>query len=370
MLKEKAAIKTMFSRAGITLNGPNPWDIHIKDDEVYGRILREKNLGLGETYMEGLWSCERIDEFMYRILSKGLDKEIQNNLKLLLPYLSACVFNRQSRSRSRHVAEEHYDLGNDLFMSFLDPYNQYSCAYFNGTDDLAQAQRNKLDLICRKINLLPTDNVLDIGCGWGGFAKYAAEHYGCTVTGVNISKEQISFAEEFCRGLPVRIVKCEYRDLEGAYDKIVSIGMFEHVGQKNYKTFMQVVNRCLKDGGIFLLQTIGNNTSLVNCDPWVNKYIFPNGMLPSIAQIGKATEDVLAMEDWHNFGPHYDKTLMAWHANVQKTWYRLRDRYSERFKRMWDYYLQSFAGAFRARHIQLWQIVFTKEGTRQPACHR
>src|SRR5574340_1166115 len=157
---EKRLIETMFSRAGIVVNGSNPWDIQINDDRLYARLLRDKNLGLGEAYMEGIWSCRQVDEFIYRIQKANLDDGIRNNIKFLLPQLGAMLFNPQSRSRSRHVAERHYNLGNDLFMSFLDPYNQYSCAYFHGTEDLAEAQRNKLDLICKKIELKPQDHVL------------------------------------------------------------------------------------------------------------------------------------------------------------------------------------------------------------------
>lgn len=370
MLGQKKVIETMFSCAGININGPDPWDIHVHDDRFYGRLLGDKNLGLGEAYIEGMWDCSRIDEFICRILEADLNKKIKGNFKSLFSYLSALIFNPQSPGRSRHVAERHYDLGNDLFASFLDPYNQYSCAYFNGTDDLKTAQLNKLDLICKKIELAPDDRVLDIGCGWGGGAKYAAERYGCTVTGINISKEQVHFARELCKNLPVNIVECEYRDIQGEFDKIVSIGMFEHVGRKNHRTFMRVVSRCLKDDGIFLLQTIGGNKSQIKCDPWIAKYIFPNSMLPSIAQIGKAAEGLFVMEDWHNLSPHYDRTLMAWYENFNKAWQNLKGRYDDHFRRMWEYYLLSCAGAFRARKIQLWQIIFTKVGKKQPYCRK
>jgi cyclopropane-fatty-acyl-phospholipid synthase len=273
----------------------------------------------------------------------------------------------QSRIRSRVVAEQHYDFDNELFMSFLDPYNQYSCAYFDGTEDLSEAQVKKMELICRKINLSKDDDVLDIGCGWGGFAKYMAERYGCRVTAINISGKQISYARESCKDLPVEILQCDYRDVRGSFDKIVSVGMFEHVGYKNYRTFMKAVDRCLKDTGIFLLHTIGGNESQIKCDPWINKYIFPNGMLPSISQIGKAVEGLFVAEDLHNLGPHYEKTLLAWHENFQKAWTALSKKYDEKFKRLWDYYLLSCAGAFRARNIQIWQIVLTKYGAPQPS---
>jgi cyclopropane-fatty-acyl-phospholipid synthase len=361
---QKHLIETLFNCAGIKTNGPNPWDIQINDKKIYNRILRDKSMGIGETYMEGMWDCDQVDEFIYRILTANIDSEIRSSLKMLLSYLSALLFNHQSRRRAHRVAKQHYDLGNDLFMSFLDPYNQYSCAYFDGTEDLKQAQINKMDLICQKIRLGQVDKLLDIGCGWGGFSRYAAEHYGCNVTAVNISGEQIRYAKEFCKNLPVNVMNCEYRDIKGTFDKIVSVGMFEHVGQKNYKTFMRVVERCLKNNGIFLLQTIGSNDSQVKCEPWIAKYIFPNSMLPSIAQIGKAAKN-LVMESWQNLGTHYEKTLIAWNNNFQKAWPNLKGRYDERFKRMWEYYLLSCAGAFRARYIQIWQIVFTKCGTGQ-----
>jgi cyclopropane-fatty-acyl-phospholipid synthase len=368
MFMYKHIMEEVLGRIGITVNGDSPWDIHVKDSRMFSRVLREKNLGLGESYMEGWWDCRQLDEFIYRVLKAGLYSKIKGSFKLRLHDLLDVFFNLQSETRSHIVAERHYDLDNELFMSFLDPYNQYSCAYFEGTEDLNEAQLKKIDLICKKISLSREDHVLDMGCGWGGFAKHIAERCGCTVTAINISREQISHARESCKDLPVQFLHCDYRDLYGSFDKIVSVGMFEHVGKKNYKTFMKTVHRCLKDNGIFLLQTIGANESHIRCDPWVNKYIFPNNMLPSITQISKASEGLFIMEDLHNLGSHYERTLMAWHENFQKAWIRLKSRYDEKFKRMWEYYLLSCAGAFRARHIQLWQIIFTKYGTPQPSC--
>ena len=367
MFRQRYVLERMLATAGITINGNSPWDLHVRDDRTFSRLLQNKSLGLGESYMEGWWDCRQLDEFVCKLLTAGLDRKDKDSFKFLVPVLSAMLFNMQSKIRSRIVAEQHYDLDNELFMSFLDPYNQYSCAYFDGTDDLNEAQVKKMDLICRKINLSKDDNVLDIGCGWGGFAKYMAEHYGCKVTAINISEKQISYAKEFCKDLPVEILQCDYRDVQGSFNKIVSIGMFEHVGRKNYKTFMKTVHRCLEDDGIFLLHTIGGNESQIEGDPWINKYIFPNGMLPSISQISKAVEGLFVMEDLHNIGPHYEKTLMAWHENFQKAWTMLKKRYDDKFKRMWDYYLLSFAGAFRARNIQIWQLVLTKYGTPQPS---
>jgi len=364
----EAVVRRYLDHAGVAINGPEPWDIQVSDERLYRRVLREKNLGLGNAYMDGWWDCERIDEFVCRILRAGIEASIKGSMALLLRLLPGVLFNLQSPSRSQIIAEHHYDLDNDLFLSFLDPYNQYSCAYFQETDDLAAAQEKKLDLICRKLNLNPGNRVLDIGAGWGGLSRYIALRRGCAVTAVNISGQQMRYAREFCRGLPVTFLEEDYRRIRGTFDKIVSIGMFEHVGSKNYRTFLEVVDRCLDAGGTFLLHTIGGNASRTTCDPWINRHIFPNGMLPSLAQIARAAEGLFVVEDLQNLGPHYDRTLMAWNERFQASWASLKERYDGRFKRMWEYYLLSCAGAFRARNIQLWQIVMTKPGTPQPSC--
>ena len=368
MHKPKRIIAQFLAEAGIRINGPNVWDIQVFDERFYARVLKSGSLGLGEAYMEGWWNCARIDAFICRLLKARLDERISGNLRTFLSYLSARLFNLQSVARARIVARRHYDLGDDLFFSFLDPYNQYSCGYFLGTDDLAEAQRKKLELICRKVALKRGDHVLDIGCGWGGFARYAAEHYGCTVTAVNISEKQVQYAREYCENLPVTILQEDYRAVRGIFDKIVSIGMFEHVGWKNYRAFMEVVHHCLKENGIFLLHTIGGNASSKDCDPWIKRYIFPNGVLPSIVQISKAAEDLFSVEDIHNLAPHYYKTLLSWNERFQGAWSSLAEKYDQVFKRMWEYYLLSCAGAFCARHIQVWQIILTKEGATQPLC--
>ncbi|MFH7326139.1 cyclopropane fatty acyl phospholipid synthase [Desulfurivibrio sp. C05AmB] len=364
-------VRNLLEQSGIVVGGANPWDLQVHDSRWYRRVWRDKNLGLGESYMDGWWDCRQIDGMIHRLLINGLHRKVKGGAARLAHELPAVLFNLQSAVRARIIAEQHYDLGNDLFLPLLDPNLQYSCAYFvNGDDDLTQAQINKLDLIAAKLDIQPGDRVLDIGCGWGGLARYFAQHYRCRVTAVNISREQLKHAREICRGLPVDFQDCDYRAIEGCFDKIVSVGMFEHVGRKNYRIFMEVASRCLRPAGIFLLHTIGSNISRRGCDPWINKYIFPNSMLPSIAQIGRAAEGLFVIEDIHNLGPHYDRTLMAWNQNFQRTWPELLNRYDERFKRMWEYYLLSCAGAFRARNIQLWQVLMTKHGTgtEQPCC--
>ena len=381
MSASRAILADLLAEAGVAVNGSDPWDIRVQDERLFHDILLRKNLGLGEGYMRGWWNCERVDEFICRVLKTGAEYRVRDSWRLLAKALPALVCNLQSLSRAKMVAERHYDLGNDLFQGFLDPHLQYSCAYYKGmngcpetqTDeevsrDLERAQEAKMRLICDKLELSPGDRVLDIGCGWGGLAKFMAEERGCSVVGVNISKQQIAFAREFCAGLPVDIREMDYRLLDEPFDKIVSVGMFEHVGPKNYPEFMRAVNRCLKPDGLFLLHTIGSNDSAPGLDPWIATYIFPNGCLPSIAQVSKAAEKHFVMEDLHNFGPYYDRTLMSWLRNFRHAWPDLRDNYGDRFKRMWEYYLQSCAGAFRARDIQLWQFVFTPIGRKQPEC--
>jgi cyclopropane-fatty-acyl-phospholipid synthase len=269
---------------------------------------------------------------------------------------------------AKEVAEQHYDLGNDLYRAMLDKRMNYTCAYWKDADNLDDAQEAKLDLVCQKIGAHEKMKILELGCGWGSFAKYAAETYGTNVVGYNISKQQVALGRERCQGLPVDLRLQDYREAAGQYDAVISIGVMEHIGYKNYSTYLDVVDRCLKPDGIAFVHTIGSNKSITTGEPWTDKYIFPNGQLPSITQLAKAMEGRFVVEDWHNFGPYYDPTLMAWHANFNRAWPDLKAKYGERFKRMWDYYLLSSAGGFRSRSQQLWQIVFTHAGTPQPDC--
>lgn len=354
----------LLDKAGIMINGTRPFDMRIKHPDTLMRILQEGSLGLGESYMDGWWECDRLDVFFDKVLTAKLDQQLPSHLKDILRIARARLFNMQTRHRAWQVGKEHYDLGNDLFNAMLDPNMQYSCAYWKDADTLADAQVAKLKMICEKLQLKPGMKVLDIGCGWGGLAAYMAKEYGVSVVGVTISKEQQQLAQKRCEGLPVQIMLQDYRDLNEEFDRIVSVGMFEHVGPKNYRTYFNVVNRCLKKDGLFLLHCIGSNTSGVKADAWISKYIFPNGCLPSIRQIADEAEGHLIMEDWHNFGADYDKTLMAWDENFVRAWDSIKDNYSPRFYRMFRYYLNACAGAFRARDIQLWQVLFSHSGLR------
>lgn len=358
----KTIVQQLLLQAAVEVNGSAPWDIQVHNFDFYKRAVTQGTLGLGESYMDGWWSCDAVDQLFHRIIRAELHKKMTIPFPKKISVIVNQLLNMQTRNRSRRVVDEHYDPDSEIILSFLDPYNQYTCGYFKDTNDLNKAQEQKLDLICRKLMLTPEDMVLDIGCGWGGFARFAAERYDCKVTGISISSEQIKYAKKFCEGLPVSFVTSDYRDLRGSFTKVLICGMIEHVGYKNYRTLIKQVYNCLEDNGLFLLQTIGGNTSVSSGDRWLMKYIFPNSMLPSIQQITTAFEGLFVLEDLQNFGQYYDPTLMAWHDNFTRNWPGIKDRYDERFFRMWTYYFLHLAGSFRVRLNQLWQFVFSKRG--------
>jgi cyclopropane-fatty-acyl-phospholipid synthase len=357
----KDRITRIFNDAGIDVQGGNDWDIQVHDERFYNRILLKWSLGFGESYMDGWWDSKSLDQLIYRLYTSKIDGK-NNNLPGKLDMCKAKLINQQSKFRAQKVAHVHYDLGNDMYSKMLGDTMQYTCAYWKDAKTLDEAQENKLDLICRKLHLQKGEKVLELGCGWGGFAKFAAENYGVVIDAYNISREQVEYARSRTKGLPVTIHLADYRDARGTYDKVAAIGLCEHVGYKNYPTLMEVAHCSLKRHGIFLLHSIANNFSTTHCDPWFNKYIFPNGMLPSVKQLGEAMENLFVLEDWHNFGVDYDKTLVEWYQNFDKHWPHYREKYGTRFYRMWKFYLLSLAGSFRARRIQLWQVVMSKDG--------
>lgn len=362
MKKEEKIVKSLLNEASIAIGGNAPADIKILNPNFYKRVLKQGSLGLGESYMDGWWDANSLDEFFNRLLRAKVNKKIGGNLSMIFYGLSTLMFNMQNKSRAFLIGKRHYDIGNDLYEAMLDGRMTYTCGYWKEADNLDAAQEAKLDLVCRKIGLKKGQKILDIGCGWGSFAKYAAEKYGAEVVGITVSEEQVRLGKKLCEGLPIEIRLQDYRDVNEKFDHIVSLGMFEHVGPKNYKVYMKAVSRSLKDGGLFLLHTIGSNNSVISIEPWINKYIFPGGFIPSVKQIAKSAEGLFVMEDWHNFGADYDRTLMAWHRNFEKNWDKIKSNYNDRFYRMWRYYLLSCAGGFRARYNQLWQIIFSKNG--------
>jgi cyclopropane-fatty-acyl-phospholipid synthase len=364
----KRRVLTLFESAGLTVGGSNPWDPQIHDERFYERVWAAANLGLGESYMDGWWDCEALDELIARLLRADVKKHLTQLWRaFLIPYSREVLFNLQTGEGVFKVADVHYNLGNELFRRTLDRRMAYSCAYWKDATTLEQAQENKWELICRKVGLQPGMKVLDIGCGWGSFAGYAAEKHGVEVTGVTISRRQVEYAREACQGLPVEIRLQDYREVQGKFDAIVSVEAFEHFGPKNYRSYFAVVDRCLAPDGLTLLHTMGQNTTRPGSgDLWITRYIFPNSKLPSIAQIARAAEDDFGVEDLHNLGADYDRTYMSWHQNFEAAWPDLASAYDERFHRMWRYYLLSFAGGFRSRRIQLWQLLFSRRGNPQP----
>jgi cyclopropane-fatty-acyl-phospholipid synthase len=361
---QQRLVQSMLDIAGVQIDGGRPFDIKVNDPRLYSAVLGKGTMGLGESYMDGWWDCPALDQFFERVLTAGLEKHIRRSKALLWAALKARMLNPQRFTKAFEIGEHHYDIGNDLFVKMLDKGLNYSCGYWESAVTLDQAQEAKLDLICRKLDVRDGMRVLDIGCGWGGFATYAAEKYGAHVTGVSVSREQIDLARGRAAGLPVDFELLDYRSISGSFDRIVSIGMFEHVGVNNYRTFMEVAHRSLADDGLMLLHSIGRNRSGRITDPWIAKYIFRNSMIPSAKQITTAAEGLFILEDWHNFGVNYDPTLMAWYERFRDSWDSIKHDYDERFYRMWTYYLLSCAASFRVRRHQVWQVVLSPRGVR------
>ncbi len=364
-------VERLLDGSGVRIGGGRPWDIIVRDNRFYARALRG-SLGIGESYVDGDWDCEALDELFRRVLSSGGQRRTLLRATRAASVLRSRLTNLQTPSRSRAVAEQHYDLDHRMYALFLGPWNQYTCCFFDGTDDLEQAEVAKLEMICDKLELGPGQRLLDIGCGWGGLAKYAAETRGCEVTGISLSDEQIAYARDYTRGLPVHIHRMDYRDLPRSglapFDKVSIVGMIEHVGYKNYRTLMDVVHRVLAPDGLFLLHTIGNCEQTTVVDPWIEKYIFRNSMAPSMAQLAGAAEGLFVIEDWENYGHWYVPTLAAWHARFNANWERIRALdakrpFDERFRRMWNYYLMSSQAAFEAEQLHLWHLVMTRRGS-------
>jgi cyclopropane-fatty-acyl-phospholipid synthase len=361
----------MLAGAGITVDGPQPWDVRILDERVWSRVLRDGTLGAGESYVEGWWDSSALDQTIHRLQRIQAVEVLRDNWMIVPHLIKARVLNLQTMRRAFGNGQHHYDIGNDLYEAMLDPRMLYTCALWStGARTLEEAQTAKLELVCRKIGLRPGMRVLDLGCGWGGFAAYAAEHHGAEIVGLTVSREQVRFAQERYAHLPIDIRLDDYRHASGRYDAVVSIGLMEHVGPKNYRGYMELVDRCLAPGGIAFVHTIAGNRARAHIDPWFDKYIFPNSALPSLAQLVTAMEGIFIAEDVHNIGEDYDPTLMAWFQRFDRAWPGLRARYGEKFYRMWKFYLLASAGSFRARAQQLFQIVMTRRGTRAPSGRR
>lgn len=360
--RARRCVAELLERCGIAIDGPQPWDLRVHDERLWARLLRHRSLGLGEAYMDGWWTCDDLPGFFERLLDGPLYEGMGTRWRLSA--LVALLVNRQSLARARCAIRHHYDIGHDLYRCMLGRRMLYSCAYWDGARDLDDAQERKLDLICRKLDLAPGMRLLDIGCGWGGLAAFAAERYGVEVVGITLSPDQVEVARQATRGLPVEIRLADYRTLDERFDRICSVGMFEHVGPRNYERFFHIARRCLAEDGLLLLHTIGGPRPVRTTDPWLDRYIFPGSVLPAARQIAQGMEGRFVIEDWHAIGPHYHPTLLAWQRNVEQAWPALGERYPERFRRMWTYYLSSCAAAFLVRRTQVWQIVGSPRGRR------
>lgn len=351
----------LLARAGVPINGPELWSVHVTDERLWNRVIAQPQLGFGEAYMDGWWECEQMDEMLTRILTSRVIDEIRPSPQMLALAARSWLVNRQTKNKATRNASHHYDIGNDLYERMLDKRMVYSCAYWKNAEDLDTAQEAKLDLICQKLQLRPGMHLLDVGCGWGGLLQYASEHHGVKGTGISLSGNQVSIARQRCIGLPIEIQQIDYRDLRGTFDRIVSVGMMEHVGPKNLKSFFETCDELLVQDGIMLHHTIGALISKQHTDPFFDRYIFPGGVLPSLAQLSRAAEPNWVIEDVHNFGPDYDRTLMSWYSNIESRWDEI-PQYRERFRRMWRFYLMGSAAGFRSRSLQLWQVVMRRKG--------
>jgi cyclopropane-fatty-acyl-phospholipid synthase len=370
----ESIVRELFGLADIEFGGSRPGDIQVHDPRFYERVLRDASVGVGESYMDEWWETDALDITIEKIMRANLKQKITGSWRLRALTVKALLLNLQAKTRSGASVEAHYDIGNDLYTRMLDERMVYTCGYWKDAKTLTEAQEAKLDLVCRKAGLEPGMKVLDLGCGWGGLASWAAEKYGCTVLGVTLSKDQVALGNQLWgpkgKGLPVELRLCDYRDVTGKFDRVLSVGMMEHVGPKNHRQMMEVINDRLVDDGIAVVHTIANNRSLRHGTPFIEKYIFPNAVAPSLAQMGRAFEGLFVLEDLHNIGPDYDPTLMAWWENFDRTYAEIAPKYNRRFYQMWKFYLLAAAGAARARDGQLYQVVLTKTGRRQPASAR
>jgi cyclopropane-fatty-acyl-phospholipid synthase len=359
-------LKRSFEAADIEIGGARDWDPVVHDRRLYARVAMRGSLGLGESYMDGQWDCADLGEFFRRLLVWRNRRAPHWSLRLPSLALDAsfALVNLQTRGRAHHVVDAHYDLPAGLYEQMLGPSMAYSCAYWKDAATLDEAQHAKLDLICRKLELRPGIRLLDLGCGFGSVSRHAALRYGCEVVAVTLSGEQARYARGHCAGLPVEIHVCDYRDVAAywggrRFDRIANIAMFEAIGRSNARRFMEIVHQLLEPRGLWLLHTIGAERE--GADPWLNRYIFPNGELLGLHRIHSAMRGLFHAEDLHNFGLDYAPTLAAWRANFLANWDAIRaidpQRFTERFRRMWVYYLECCRGAFLARNIHLWHLV-------------
>jgi|SRR5215469_3454717 len=369
-----------FGLAQETAEAPLRAVIAVHDESFFERALFGGDIGLGESYMQGEWSSPDLVAVI-RLAVRSLSRlEQGNRLFSLLSRMANIARHRlreNSITGSRKNIHHHYDLGNEFYKLFLDPSMAYSCAYFEREDDaLALAQLQKFDRICRKLRLSPEDHLLEIGTGWGGFTVHAATRYGCRITTTTISREQHDYAAEWFSEMglstgshpKVSLLHEDYRRLQGKYDKIVSIEMFEAVGLKHYDDYFGACDRLLASHGTMLLQTININehtfpSYVRGCD-WIQKYIFPGAELASLIEIQRSLTRCTGMRLYNaeDIGSHYAQTLNRWRSAFLDRLNEVRALgFDDVFIRMWDYYLAYCEGAFRERHIGDFQLLLSKK---------
>jgi cyclopropane-fatty-acyl-phospholipid synthase len=354
----------------------------VHDDRFFARALGGADIGIGESYMDGDWDTPDLVA-VGRLMSRNrrvLDdrQPLAARLKAFAAGLARRLRDNSLAGSRRHI-HRHYDLGNDFFRLFLDAeLLMYSCGYFESpADSLETAQARKVDRVCRLLDLKPGDRVLEIGSGWGGFARWAAAHYGCRVTTTTISEEQYRHIRDWqagagAAGARIEVLRADYRELSGQFDKIVSIEMFEAVGLNHYDDYFSAVDRLLAPGGSMVLQTITVDDQWFphyhGTPDWIEKYIFPGGELAAVGEIldALARTTSLSMYAAENFGTHYARTLRAWRSRFLQRLDAVRALgFDERFIRMWDFYLAICEAAFLERHTGVFQLLLVKNGTRR-----
>ncbi len=355
----------------------------IHDDRAFTRMLVGGSTGAGEAYMDGLWSSPDLRAVLSGALANA--RRVRLDAAMSLPRRICDLWRharrRNTRSGSQQNIQAHYDLGNEFFRLFLDESLAYSCAIWDGCEDLGAAQQAKFEVVCRKLALRPGDRVLEIGCGWGGFAMYAAQTTGCQVVGITVSSEQHRLASQrvAAAGLDerVRIIYSDYRDVQGTFDKVVSIEMFEAVGREYWDGFFATCARVLRPGGTMLLQTIGiqdeDAGAGLRASGWISKYIFPGGVLPAVVEIRESVRrggQALAVRAIDEIGPHYVRTLDEWRHRFWRAEARVRALgFDDRFIRMWDFYLASCASSFETNTIRDVQVLIERADSRRPRAH-
>jgi cyclopropane-fatty-acyl-phospholipid synthase len=356
----------LLAAADIHLNGSRPWDIQINNPLTLGRIMRDGSLGMGESYMDGWWDCQAIDQMMTRAVRARLHEHLGTPRAHVQSWFGQWA-KRLPSSNARIVGRAQYDLNNQLFCAMLDSSMSHSSAYWEeGATTLEQAQEAKMEMVCRKLQLKPGMRLLDIGCGWGSFMRYAAKHYGVTALGLTTSKEQMALGQSMNQDLPVQF---EHTDIQhfntnsrSQFDCVVSLGMLNTPVLAANNALFSTARRSLKKDGLFLLETMGNNQRGQLLEPWLQKHLLCQIPLPSLGDVTDVAQLDFVVEDVHNLGADHDRTLLHWHQRFERAWPQLRLAYDERFYRMWRYHLMGSAGSFRARSTQIWQMVMSPKG--------